>query len=193
MNQKDIIEFFDACAPQWDAHLVRNDKILNRILDVAGISEGIDVLDVACGTGVLFPYYAQRNIKSLVGIDVSPKMCEIAAKNFPDVTIICDDAQTHEFEKQFDAVVIYNAFPHFVDAQGLIKSLAAVTKVGGKFTIAHGMSREALKKHHERVPHVSAELPEAAVLAQMLEPYFNVDVVVSNNETYIVSGVRKVF
>ncbi len=191
MNNKDIIDFFDACAPHWDEHLVRDDKILNAILDFAGIKQGIDVLDVACGTGVLFPYYEQRSVSSVTGLDISPKMCEIALKNFPQTTVICDDAQTRVFEKQFDAVVIYNAFPHFVNPQKLIKCLAKATKIGGRFTVAHGMSREALKIHHERVPHVSLELPEAEDLAKLFLPYYDVDVLLSDDKMYVVSGVRK--
>lgn len=191
MNTKDIIEFFDLCAPQWNAHLVRDDKILNKILDCAGIKQGIDVLDVACGTGVLFPYYEQRGVSSVTGIDISSKMCEIATKNFPQTTVICDDAQTHVFEKQFDAVVIYNAFPHFVYPSELIKSLAKATKNGGRLTVAHGMSRNALKIHHERVPHVSLELPEAKDLAKLFLPFYDVDVEISDDKMYVVSGMRK--
>lgn len=191
MKQKDIIEFFDACASHWDADMVRNEAILTKILDNVGIKEGIDVLDVACGTGVLFPDYLQRKVASLTGIDVSPRMVEIASKKFPQVPVICDDAQTHRFDKQFDAIVIYNAFPHFDNPSLLIKSLAEATKCGGKLTVAHGMSRQALKLHHARVPHVSAELPTATELAKTLEPYFDVEVIVSDDEMYQVVGRKK--
>lgn len=191
MEQKDIVEFFDACAPSWDDRMVRNEDVLTEILNNAEIREGIDVLDVACGTGVLFPDYLKRNVASLTGIDISPRMVEIASQKFPQVKVICDDAQTHRFDKQFDAIVVYNAFPHFTNPMLLIKSLAEATKCGGRLMIAHGMSREALKIHHEKVPHVSAELPTATELAKMLELYFDVDVVVSNDKTYQVVGRKK--
>ena len=49
MEKKDVIEFFDRCAPTWDAEMVKSDKIINAILDNAEIGPGMDVLDVACG------------------------------------------------------------------------------------------------------------------------------------------------
>ncbi len=58
MEKKDIIAFFDRCAPSWDAGMVKSDKIIGTILDNAEVGEGMDVLDVACGTGVMFdPYF----------------------------------------------------------------------------------------------------------------------------------------
>ena len=53
MRKEDIIAFFDRCAPTWDGELVRNEPVIAKILDNGGIRPGIDVLDVACGTGVL--------------------------------------------------------------------------------------------------------------------------------------------
>ena len=57
MNKQDIISFFDRLAPQWDADMIRSDEIINLILDTADVTSSKDVLDVACGTGVLFPDY----------------------------------------------------------------------------------------------------------------------------------------
>ena len=48
------------------------------ILDNGGIKEDIHVLDVACGTGVLFPDYLKRKVASVTGVDISQKMAKIA-------------------------------------------------------------------------------------------------------------------
>ena len=74
MNQQDVIAFFDRLAPGWDADMIRDDGIITTILDHAGICAGMDVLDVACGTGVLFPDYLQRNVGCLTAVDISPEM-----------------------------------------------------------------------------------------------------------------------
>ena len=55
MNKTDVIEFFDRCAPSWDADMIKNDTIIGKILDNAEVEAGQDILDVACGTGVMFP------------------------------------------------------------------------------------------------------------------------------------------
>ena len=55
IETKEVIEFFDRLAPGWDAEMIRSDEIINTILNNAEVTEWKDVLDVACGTGVLIP------------------------------------------------------------------------------------------------------------------------------------------
>ena len=50
MDKKSVIDFFDKCAPTWDAEMIKSDAIINRILDNAEVGAGMTVLDVACGT-----------------------------------------------------------------------------------------------------------------------------------------------
>ena len=191
MKKSDVIEFFDRCAPWWDADMIRNEDILSTILTLGGIREGIDVLDVACGTGVLFPDYLNRKVASVTGIDISPEMAKIAASKFPEVEVICGDVETASFDRQFDAVMVYNAFPHFPDPAGLIAVLAGHTKPGGRLTVAHGMSRAALTDHHKRASKVSIDLLHEQELAKLFAPYFDVDVIISTDRMYQVSGVRR--
>ena len=71
MEKKNVAAFFDRCAAWWDADMIRNEPIIAKILDNAGVKAGADVLDVACGTGVLFPDYLSRRVASVTGIDIS--------------------------------------------------------------------------------------------------------------------------
>ena len=191
MEKKDIIAFFDRCAPWWDDDMIRNEEIIATILDNGGIAAGMDVLDVACGTGVLFPDYLGRNVRSVTGIDISPEMAKIAAAKFPQITVLCGDVETAEFDKAFDAIMVYNAFPHFPDPARLIETLSRHIKPGGRLSIAHGMSRAALIRHHERARKVSIDLLEETELAKLLSPWFHVDVIISNDHMYQVSGIRR--
>ena len=192
MEKKAVIEFFDRCAPWWDSDMIRNEDVISTILTLGGIRPGIDVLDVACGTGVLFPDYFSREVRSLTAIDISPEMAKIAASKFPQVHVICGDVETETFEKQFDAVMVYNAFPHFPDPARLIARLAELTKPGGRLTVAHGMSRAALQAHHSgRASQVSIDLIHEQELAALFAPWFQVDVVISTDRMYQVSGVRR--
>lgn len=192
MDKKDILNFFDRCAPWWDADMVRNEDIIAKILDNGGIRSGIDVLDVACGTGVLFPDYLSRGVASVTGIDISPEMVKIASSKFPEVRVICGDVEETEFDRRFDAVMVYNAFPHFPDPQRLIRILAGLVKPGGRLSVAHGMSRSALAKHHAgRAAQVSIDLLHERELAKLFAPYFAVDVIISDDRMYQVSGVRR--
>lgn len=191
MKKQDIISFFDNCAGCWDEELIRNDKVIEKILDNCGIDKGVCVLDVACGTGVLFPDYIKRGAV-VTGIDISPEMVKIAKEKFPNVNVICGDVEETDFNEKFDTVVVYNAFPHFPDPERLVEKLSKLLRKGGRLSVAHGMSREdLLKLHNERASKVSLPLPDEKTLAKIFEPFFSVDIMISDSEMYQVSGVRK--
>lgn len=192
MEKKDIADFFDRCAPWWDADMIRKEDIIAKILDNGGIRPGIDVLDVACGTGVLFPDYIKRGVASVTAIDISPEMAKIAKSKFPEINVICGDVETEKFDKQFDAVMVYNAFPHFPDPAHLIEVLAGLVKPGGRLSVAHSMSRAELTHHHEgRASTISIDLLEEHDLAAIFAPWFDVDIIISDDRMYQVSGVRR--
>ena len=119
-------------------------------------------------------------------------MIEIAKIKFSqndNIELLCADAEQYEFSEKFDCIVIYNAFPHFADREQLFKNLSKCLKNGGRITIAHGMSREALIKHHSgSAEKISTILPEAENLAEIMKVYFNTDTIISTDEIYIVSG-----
>lgn len=191
MKKEDIVEFFDRLAPQWDADMIRDDGIINKILDIAGIKNGADVLDVACGTGVLFPDYLARNVDSLTAIDISPEMARIAQSKFPEVQVVCGDVETANFGKKFDCIVVYNAFPHFPDPENLIKVLSNLLKPGGTLTVAHGMSRAQIDHHHEgTASKVSVGLMHEDALAAIFAKYVTVTEKISDDKMYAVCGTK---
>ena len=194
MEKKDIIAFFDRCAPSWDADMVKDDELIGRILDNAEVAEGQDILDVACGTGVMIPYYLERKAASVTAIDISPEMSKIAAEKFAGdsrVTVLCGDVEEAAFDRQFDRIVVYNAFPHFPNPQRLLRTLAGLLKEGGRLTVAHGASREAIDNHHKgSASKVSNGLMPADRLKRLFDPYFEVEVMISNSRMYQVSGVK---
>ena len=189
MNKQDIISFFDRLAPQWDADMIRSDEIINLILDTADVTSSKDVLDVACGTGVLFPDYLKRNVGSLTGIDISPEMAKLAREKFPQVQVICGDVEETHFDKKFDCIMVYNAFPHFPNPERLIKVLASWLKPGGTLTVAHGMSRAQIDHHHEgAASKVSVGLLHEDALAEIFGKYLTVTEKISNDHMYLVCG-----
>lgn len=191
MNKTEVIEFFDQLAPQWDDDMIRDDKIIHKILDKARVCPGKDILDVACGTGVLIPDYLARNVRSLVAIDISAEMVGIARKKFSqeNVKIICGDVETEAFEHKFDCIVVYNAFPHFPEPEKLIKILISHLNPGGTLTIAHGMSREKINQHHSgSAGKVSIELMSVEELADIMKPELQIITRISNQEMYQVTG-----
>ncbi len=193
IEQKDVIAFFDRLAPAWDASQKQDGEVIRTILDNAGVAEGRDVLDVACGTGIMIPHYLARKAASVTAVDISPRMAEIARAKFPrpEVTVLCGDAEALPADRRFDCIVVYNAFPHFPDPERLLRRLSLLLRPGGVLTVAHGASREAIDAHHHgEARHVSAGLMPAEDLAALFRKTLRVTAVLSDEKMYQVAGVR---
>ncbi len=194
MRKQDIIDFFDGCAPNWDGQMVRNEEVIQKILDNAGVTYGVDVLDVACGTGVLIPDYLSRGAASVTAVDISSEMIKIAEEKFPqdNVRLICGDVEEISFDRTFDCIVVYNAFPHFPNPEGLIAKLCTLLKDGGTVTVAHGMSRAEIDRRHQgRASKVSVELMDSDELGALFGKYLTVTTNISDDMMYQVSGRKE--
>lgn len=193
MNKQEIIAFFDHMAPQWDADMIRSDEIINCILDGAEVTRDKHILDVACGTGVLFPDYLKRQVASVTAIDISPEMAKIAAAKYPDapIRVLCGDVETTAFDRKFDCIMVYNAFPHFPNPRRLIETLAGFLAPGGTLTVAHGMSREAIDQRHEGAANpVSRGLMSCEELTEIFDRYMKVTKSISDDRMYQVTGKK---
>ena len=191
IQKSDVIAFFDTLAPQWDADMVKDDSIIAAILDSAEVTAYKHVLDVACGTGVMFPYYLDRNVASVTAIDISPEMAKIATEKYPQVNVICGDVEQVKFDRKFDCIVVYNAFPHFPDPARLIGVLSALLAPGGTLTVAHGMSRAHIDAHHQgKASKVSIGLMHEDDLEALFEKQLTVTTKISDNRMYQVTGKK---
>ena len=197
MNTQDVIDFFDRLAPTWDEGMIHDDKKISAILKNTGVREGVSVLDVACGTGVLIPDYFNAGSAHVTAIDISPEMIKTARPKFTDLLssgrleLICGDVAEYCPDTRFDCILVYNAFPHFVDGDGLVAHLAGLLKPGGTLSIAHGMSRDAINAHHSgSAAKVSNGLMPAEDLAAIFRKYLDVTAVISNDDMYQVAGCK---
>ncbi len=194
MEIETIRKFFDDLADTWDRDLIIDPGIVNIILDNAAVSKGKTILDVACGTGVLMPFYLEREVKSVTAVDLSPKMIAVALEKYDDqrISFICGDILDVSLPQKYDCIVVYNAFPHFPDQRGLIKRLSSLLKDGGTLTIAHGMSRERINAHHDAAARgVSLGLMEAHELEKLFLEHLSVKTVISDEKMYEVVGLKE--
>lgn len=195
MDKQRIIDFFNAESVSWDENSNLNSEIIEVIFDGAKINGDVTVLDVACGTGVLIPEYLARGVKHITAIDISTGMIKKAKEkylSYENVEFICADALEYNFDKKFDRIVIYDALPHFISPNKLIKRLSSLLNDGGILTVAHGASREKIQKFHDlHASEVSSPLPSSDELANIFSKYLDVIVNISNDKMYQVSGVVK--
>ncbi len=195
LDSNKVAEFFNKCAPYWDDNTIRDEEKIKLILDNANVKKGAKILDVACGTGVLIPDYLKREVASVKGIDISPAMIERAREKFgseENVSFVCGDVMNTDVGKDYDAIVVYNAFPHFADPEGLISRLSDLLAPGGTLTVAHGMGREHIDNHHKQgASDVSLGLISAEEMAGLFSKKLKVTTMISTDEIYQIVGLKE--
>ena len=129
----------DQDAVQWDKTVqeqgYESPKLLKAALEPGPASpKSLDVLDLGCGTG-LCGLALQSWARSLIGIDLSPKMLEQARARGIYAELIHDDIITapRRFVNRFDLVVASDVLLLLGDLAGLFQSIHQATRPGGRF------------------------------------------------------------
>ncbi len=112
--------------PYWLSRLVKG---------ITPKKNGI-VLDLACGTGILFPKLLEK-FDRVVGLDYSLPMLRVARKkNLPKTLLVRGDALKLPFKEEcFDTVVVSLGLRHFPDKEKSIKEIHRVLKKDGELHI----------------------------------------------------------
>jgi demethylmenaquinone methyltransferase/2-methoxy-6-polyprenyl-1,4-benzoquinol methylase len=108
--------------PRWRARLVRE----------VGARTGERVLDVATGTGLVADAQARRGA-SVVALDQSPQMLEIARMRASGVEFVLGQAEALPFEDAtFDVVTFTYLLRYVDDRAAVMRELVRVAKPGGR-------------------------------------------------------------
>jgi 2-polyprenyl-3-methyl-5-hydroxy-6-metoxy-1,4-benzoquinol methylase len=190
----EIKDFFDKLAPSWDDGAKGKENEIKALLGRLGIKKGDDVLDLACGTGVITSYLHDLSSNDVTGLDLSPKMIEMAKRKYLDkpwAHFEVGDFLSWSSLKLFDFIVVYNAYPHFLDPKVLSSCLAKKLRNGGKFAIVHSLGRKELDKHHSNVPcSISRNLLSPQEEALNFADGFKIDLTEEGENFYLLRGVK---
>lgn len=171
---------FNELAPTWDAYSIvtaEKAQAIREFITALALTGSCSVLDVGCGTGVLVPFIAEQlgAHGSYIGIDVSEKMIAEARKKYSDIrfTFVAKDIYEYNQPSQsFDAIILYQAFPHLHEKEKTIAIFKRLLRLGGRLCIAHvSSSCEINTLHKERVrnPILKTDyLPPAEETAKLL-------------------------
>ena len=188
-------QFFDERAKNWDTMNFHDPEKLNMIVTMAQIPKGGRVLDLACGTGVLFEEILKREPSELLGIDLSDALIAKAREKFQDSRLKLIAADFFDVQETgFDVITVYSAYPHFLDKVKLVHHLWEVLKPGGRVLVAHSESRHEINHRHSGGTHVqsvSTHLGTVWEEAKFFENCFTLDVLADTPEFYLISGVKK--
>ena len=108
-------------------------QFIDPLLEVADITSGMKVLDVACGPGYVAGQIHKRGAL-VTGIDFSPAMITLAKKLYPGIDFREGDAQQLDFsDSSFDRVVMNFGMLHLARPSEAIAEASRVLKKGGRY------------------------------------------------------------
>ena len=176
--QVDRQAFFNEVADKWDKKFdtPKLKCFLSRLLVKFDIKRGQRILDVGTGTGVLLPHLARAvgPTGTIMAIDFAEKMIEICKEKIPDFSNVKVELQNVENLKfppgLFDAITCFGLFPHIKNKEKALEEMNRVLKQGGKLIIAHALSSEQIKEHHQKCSAAIGKdiLPDEYEMRQML-------------------------
>ena len=115
-----------------------------KLVSMADIKKGDQVLDIACGTGVVTKKVSSRVGKSgnVVSFDISNKALEIAKKfnsKKKNINFILADAETVFLKNQFDVITCQYALFFFPNSKKALCNAKRVLKKDGTIAVSvHG-------------------------------------------------------
>lgn len=176
-------EFFDNLAPTWN-HKETNSQsdILEFISKNIPLKKGMKTLDVGCGTGIISNALNKLTNEKVTAIDLSTEMISIAKKTHSD-NIEFLSCNFYDFDRNgFDALVCFNAYPHFGKGCDFAKKASSILNQNGICAIIHNISREVISNHHKNLSlDFTRELLPVEEEVKAFEKYFNTIKLVDNN------------
>jgi len=144
-KKREVMRHYNSLAPAYDAQYYgEQDEKMKATLSSTELKKDSIVLDAGCGTGLLFKYVG-RQVKLLVGLDMSPRILKEAkkcAKQLPTLAVVRADVDFSPFQDDiFDAVFAITLLQNVPDPLKTLREMKRVSK-DRAFIVATGLKKE---------------------------------------------------
>ena len=137
-----VAKLFDQHAETFDHELLEKLKYRTPVYVMEALrtlvpSSTLDVLDVGCGTGLLGPEL-RKMARSLVGVDLSPKMLERARLRDCYDELVCLELTQYlkRRPEAFDLIVAADVLVYFGDLADVFRHCGLALRPGGLFAFS---------------------------------------------------------
>ncbi len=141
-NPKNLVpKFFDNTSTSYDKVVVLatfgKDRYWKKEI-LKHIQKGTNILDLACGTGILTRKLAEKFPNSkIIGLDITQSYLEIAKINsfkYTNISFIHQDAEKLNLSKKFDCIVS-SYIPKYCKRELLVQRCLSHLNSGGKIIL----------------------------------------------------------
>jgi len=169
ISQKEIGSIYDRLAPVYDIWgALTESKARERAIELAGINDGQNILEVAVGTGLAFYEIVKRNPHGTnTGIDLSRGMLEKARrrlKRLPDASYRLEVGSAFGLEmadQSIDTLInnyMFDLIP-FDEMDGVLREFKRVLNKGGRLVLVNMTGAEGFGSGiYERIYNLSPRL-----------------------------------
>ncbi len=126
--------YYDGLADDWDRYRARNAYYhrTQRALFRATVPPGSSILELGCATGDLLAVVGPARG---VGVDLSPRMVEVARRKHPRYEFVQADAAFFDTAERFDCILLNNLLECVEDIQGLFRNCRRLLKPRGRLLV----------------------------------------------------------
>ncbi|MBC8185820.1 methyltransferase domain-containing protein [candidate division KSB1 bacterium] len=166
--------YFNNLAESWESKQLKENQKIEELLSRLDLKNAETILDIGCGTGVLFPFFEKLTHRKskIFAIDFAESMVQTAVLNCNgNIGVICGDSQSLPFKKDyFDRIVAFHVFPHLKKKKIALQEYWQVLKPEGELAIIHLRGSDELNNFHAELGGTVADhsLPSASELSQTL-------------------------
>lgn len=134
MAKEDIRGHFEDIAADYDRWKEKSAYYYRLLAGIyrERIPEGASVLEIGCGTGTLL--HSLRTGRG-VGIDLSPRMVEIASSKFPGLSFLAADAESFDLGETFDYIIVPDVIEHLTDVSAMFRSARRHLRPEGRMVV----------------------------------------------------------
>jgi ubiquinone/menaquinone biosynthesis C-methylase UbiE len=135
-DKQNEITFFDAHAAADDYNVfseAANARLIDRFVRLTGLEPGACVIDLGCGSGI-FTYLLNQRGYDVAGLDISPKLLELARRKYPDLRFDEGDVEALPYKNaSVDGVLLSGLVHHLPDPSQCAAEVTRVLKPKGRF------------------------------------------------------------
>ncbi len=185
-------DYYDSMVRFWDDDFPEERFARHVAATLSMPRNGGYVLDVGCGGGGMFRELTECGASEIHGIDVSPKMAELAGRRFSDdprISVSNEDFFRH-FIPGYDVIMAFSVYDHFADPEEFLFHAHLLLGQGGRLTVAFPNDWVTTNLLNEEVPEgITRRIAFAEREALYWQKYFKVDCICDNRSIYLISGV----
>jgi ubiquinone/menaquinone biosynthesis C-methylase UbiE len=135
-DKRNEVAFFDAHAAADDYNVFSesaNARLIDSFVRLSGLEPGARVIDLGCGSGT-FTYLLKQRGYAAAGLDMSPKLLQLARRKYPDLQFDEGDVEALPYEEaSVDGVLLSGIVHHLPDARLCAAEVMRVLRPRGRF------------------------------------------------------------